>query len=288
MNLRAMPAVVILVIAALLIGVGSASAETALERGTYLMRGIVACGNCHTTRDAAGKIEPRMELAGGTVFVAPVFRAVAPNITPDPETGIGRWTDDQIIDAIRDGKRPDGTIIGPPMPIDFYRGISDADVRALVAYLRAVPPVRHQVEKSVYKIPLPPSYGPPAASVPSTLPSDKIAYGHYLASNLGHCLECHTPRAADGQLVMDKLGAGGQEIEVPWTGAIVLTSNLTPANPAGMARWTDQQIKTAITKGERPDRPLAQLMAFDWYQNISDADLDALVAYLRTLKPAVP
>jgi mono/diheme cytochrome c family protein len=158
----------------------------------------------------------------------------------------------------------------------------------LVAYLRAVPPVRHQVEKSVYKIPLPPDYGPQVTSVRDRSPSDKIAYGHYLASSLGHCLECHTPRAADGRLVMDKAGAGGQEIEVPWTGALVLTSNLTPANPAGMAKWTDQQVKTAITKGRRPDRALVQLMAFDWYQTISDADLDALVAYLRTLKPAVP
>jgi mono/diheme cytochrome c family protein len=268
--------------------VTGAKAETSLERGTYLMGGIVACGNCHAMRDASGKVEPGMDLAGGTVFNAPIFRAVAPNVTPDPETGIGRWTDDQIVDAIRNGRRPDGTIIGPPMPIEFYRGMSDTDVRGLVAYLRAIAPVRHQVEKSVYKIPLPPNYGPQVISVPDVPSDDRIAYGHYLATSLGHCLECHTPRGSNGQLQMDKVGAGGQEIEVPWTGALVVTSNLTPANLHGMAKWTDKQVKIAIARGERPDRPLVRLMAFDWYQTVSDADLNAIVAYLRTLKPAVP
>ena len=266
----------------------SARAETPLERGTYLMRGIVACGNCHTTRDASGKVVSGMELAGGTVFDAPEFHAVSPNITPDPDTGIGRWTDDQIIDAIRNGKRPNGTIIGPPMPIEFYRGISDTDVRAIVAYLRSVPPVHHLVEKSTYKIPLPPGYGPTVTSVPDVPRDDKLAYGHYLATSLGHCLECHTPRGPDGQLHMDKAGAGGQEIGIPWGRGLVTTSNLTPANPDGIAKWTDQQVKTAITKGQRPDRPLTRLMAFDWYQTIGDSDLDALVAYLRSLRPAVP
>ena len=265
-----------------------AAAETPLERGAYLMHGIVACGNCHATRDAAGKVEPGMELAGGTVFDAPVFRAVAPNITPDLETGIGRWSDEQIIDAIRNGKRRDGGTIGPPMPIEFYRGMSDTDVRAIVAYLRSVPPVHHAVEKSSYRIPLPPNYGPAVTTVSDVPRDDTIAYGHYLASSLGHCLDCHTPRGADGQLHMDKIGAGGQEIGVPWGGGLVTTPNLTPANPTGIAKWTDQQVKAAIAQGERPDRPLVRLMAFDWYRTISDRDLDMLVAYLRTLKPAVP
>src|SRR5581483_5505596 len=165
---------------------------------------------------------------------------------------------------------------GPPMPIEFYRGISDGDVRALVAYLRAVPPVRHKVEKSVYKIPLPPGYGPPVTTVAEVPRGDKLAYGHYLASALGHCLECHTPRGPEGRLQMAKLGAGGQEIGIPWGGGLVMTSNLTAANPHGIANWSDQQVKDAIRTGERPDRPLVRLMAFDWYRSISDADLDAL------------
>src|SRR5262249_46206690 len=147
---------------------------------------------------------------GGLVIEAPVFRAVVPNITPDDDTGIGKWTDEQIIDSIRNGKRPDGTVIGPPMPIGFYRNMSDADARAIVAYLRSVKPIHHKVEKSTYKIPLPGSYGPIVAHVADTPISDKLAYGKYLA-NIGHCMECHTP-LVQGQLDMTRIGAGGREI----------------------------------------------------------------------------
>jgi mono/diheme cytochrome c family protein len=263
----------------------AARAETPLERGTYLMRGIVACGNCHTPKTADAKPIAEQELAGGFVIEVPVFRAVAPNITPDKETGIGNWTDDQIVDAIRNGKRPDGTIIGPPMPIAFYREMSDTDVRAIVAYLRSVKPIRNKVEKSTYKIPLPPAYGPPVTQVPDVPRTDKIAYGHYLAGALGHCLDCHTPQLPNGQNDMARVGAGGQELPA-FIGGTIVSANLTPANEQGIAHWTDAQVKAAIQTGMRPDRPLVLLMAFDWYKNINDADMDALVAYLRTLKPA--
>ena len=275
-------------IAVLLFAVTSpARAETPLERGAYLVKGIVACGNCHTPKDANGNALPDQELAGGLVIDLPVFHAVAPNITSDKATGIGGWTDEQIIDAIRNGKRPDGTIIGPPMPIDFYRNMSDSDARAIVAYLRSVKPIDHRVEKSTYKIPLPPSYGPPVVHVPDVPVSDKIAYGHYLA-NIAHCMECHTPMSPNGQLDMTRVGAGGRELPA-FPSGMVTSANLTPANLDGIAHWTDAQVKQAITGGVRPDgRRLVLLMAFDWYKNVSPADLDAVVAYLRTLKPATP
>jgi len=274
-----------LVLCAAALMAASARAETPLERGTYLMRGIVACGNCHTPKTAEGKPIADRELAGGFVIEVPVFHAVAPNITPDKETGIGNWSDDQIVDAIRNGRRPDGTIIGPPMPIPFYREMSDTDVRAIVAYLRSVKPIRNKVEKSTYKIPLPPAYGPPVTQVPDVPRTDKIAYGHYLAGALGHCLDCHTPRLPDGQSDMARVGAGGEELPA-FVGGIIVSANLTPANEQGIAHWTDAQVKAAIQTGMRPDRPLVLLMAFDWYKNIKGADMDALVAYLRTLKPA--
>ena len=125
----------------------AAAEETPIERGRYLMQSIVACGNCHTPQGPDGPL-PGMELAGGTPFELPGIRAYAANITPDPETGIGGWTDAQIITAIREGKRPDGTTIGPPMPIGMYRGMSDTDVKAIVAYLRSVPPVKNEVAAS--------------------------------------------------------------------------------------------------------------------------------------------
>ena len=267
--------------------VSTARAETPLERGAYLMNGIVACGNCHTPKDASGHALSDQELAGGLVIDLPVFHAVAPNITPDKATGIGGWSDKQIIDAIRNGRRPDGTIIGPPMPIEFYRTMSDSDVRAIVAYLRSVKPIAHRVEKSSYRIPLPPSYGPPVVQVADVPPSNKVAYGHYLA-NIAHCMECHTPMKPTGQLDMARVGAGGRELPA-FPSGVVTSTNLTPANPDGIAHWTDAQVKAAITGGVRPDgRKLVLLMAFDWYRTVRPADLDAVVAYLRTLKPAKP
>jgi mono/diheme cytochrome c family protein len=262
------------------------AADAALDRGTYLMHSIVACGNCHTPKGPDGQPITGQELAGGVVFDAPVFHAVAPNITPDPDTGIGKWADAQLIDAIRDGKRPDGTTIGPPMPIFFYRNISDTDALAIVAYLRAVKPIQHQVEKSSYKIPLPASYGPPVAHVADTPRQNHLAYGHYL-SNIGHCMECHTPQVK-GEPDMSRIGAGGQQLPA-FPSGMTVSANLTPANPNGIAHWTNAQVETAITTGLRPDgRRLALLMAFDWYKNIDKADLDAIVAYLRTLPAAKP
>jgi mono/diheme cytochrome c family protein len=261
----------------------SAAAETPVERGKYLMSSIVACGNCHTPKGPNGKAIAGKELSGGNPIVSPIFQAIPGNITPDKETGIGNWTDDQIVDAIRNGKRPSGTIIGPPMPIAFYRGMSDSDVRAIVAYLRTVPAISNKVEKSTYKIPLPPSYGPPVTHVPDVPSTDHIAYGKYIATGLGHCMDCHTP-LVQGRNDMTKLGAGGNSFGAP-NGGVIISANLTPGNPSGVAGWTNQQVKDAITKGMRPDRPLVRLMAFDWYQNISSEDLNDLVLFLRSLKP---
>ena len=130
-------------------------AETPLERGAYLVRGIAGCGNCHTARDPDEKPIAAMELAGGRVLDAPFARIIMPNITPDNETGIGSWTDEQIATAVREGKRPDGTLIGPAMPIGVYRGISDVDTQAIVAYVRSVPPISHKLAKTIYKVPVP-------------------------------------------------------------------------------------------------------------------------------------
>ncbi len=261
----------------------AAKAETPLERGTYLMHSIVACGNCHTPKGPSGRAIADQELSGGVEFDAPVFHAVTPNITPDKESGIGKWTDDQIVNAIRNGKRPDGTTIGPPMPIGFYRGMSDTDVQAIVAYLRSVKPISNKLEKSTYKIPLPVAYGPTVMKVPDVPRTDKVAYGKYLATGLGHCMDCHTPQV-NGRSDMTRMGAGGNQFESP-IGGIIMSANLTPGNPNGIAGWTDDQLKTAITTGMRPDRPLVRLMAFDWYKNMSKDDLDDLVAFLRSLKP---
>ena len=273
---------------ATLMVVAAASAEPLRERGAYLVDTVGACGNCHTPRNASGRPAASMALAGGFEFDDPgIGHVVGPNITPDPETGIGKWSGAQIVTALRDGKRPDGTIIGPPMPIEFYRRLTDRDAAAIATYLRSVPPIRHAVARSQYKIPLPLAYGPPVGHVAAPPPTDKVAYGGYLAGPVGHCMECHTPFKGPGQLDMSKLGAGGREFPVFGPpGGTVVSRNITPDPDHGIGKWSDADIKHTITTGIRPDgTKLVRTMAFDWYAKIAPQDLDAIVAYLRSLKP---
>jgi mono/diheme cytochrome c family protein len=287
-----------LVGSAALILVGSfiavASAETPVERGSYLVNSIGACGNCHGA-DASGKLYPDGALAGGFVF--DVFdpqlgHVVAPNITSDKDTGIGKWSEAQIVVGLHDGKRPDGSIIGPPMPIPMYRLLADQDATAIAAYLLSTPPVKNAVEKSQYKVPMP-DYGPPVTHVDAPSAQDKVAYGSYLVT-FGHCVLCHTPLGDDGKLNMKLAFAGGREFPPPAAlrlrlGEIApsISRNITLDPDQGLGKWSDDQIKTAITKAVRPDcTKLAGPMPYEWYANIQPADLDAIVAFMRTIKPA--
>lgn len=265
-----------------LAGPSLAQKQTPLERGKYLMDSIVACGNCHLQRGAQG--EPLFDkgLSGGMVFDEPPFKAYAANITPDAATGIGKWTDAQLAKAIREGVRPDKSIIGPPMPIEFYRHLSDADLAAIIAYLRAQPAVANAVPKSKYNIPLPPSYGPAVKNVKAPQATDKLKYGEYLAQ-IGHCMECHTPRDDKGAPKTKQLGAGGMVFKGPWGESV--SRNLTP-HDSGLKNWSDAQIAKAIREGvDRDGKPYKPPMAFAFYKNINDADMAALIAYLRSLKP---
>src|ERR1700675_3370754 len=139
--------------------VGHAEAQPAVERGKYLVEVIGACGNCHTPKGAAGELASQ-HMAGGFKIEEGFGVAIAPNITPDRETGIGRWSDVEIIRAIREGKGRDGRTLGAPMPYGLYRSLSDVDVYAIVAYLRTLPAIKNRLERSRYLIKLPTSWGP--------------------------------------------------------------------------------------------------------------------------------
>ena len=273
----------ILAACAIALGAAHARAESPVERGRYLVETIAGCGNCHTPRGPGGVFDASKELAGGFVIDEKPFRAVASNITPDKETGIGAWTDAQIAKAIREGIRPDGSLIGPPMPFELYRKLSDTDLAAMVAYLRTVKPASNKVEKSVYRIPLPPAYGPPVASVPDVPRADKVKYGEYLAGPVGHCVECHTP-LVHGKHDWSRIGQGGMEFNGPW--GVSVARNITPHPEDGLGKWSDAEIKRAVTQGvSKNGTKLYPPMAYSLYAKVKDEDLDAIVAYLRTLKP---
>jgi mono/diheme cytochrome c family protein len=278
----------VFVTAALLSGATVARAEALLERGAYLVNTVAGCGRCHTPRDAAHKPIAEMDLAGGFDFDDGVIgHVVGPNLTPDRETGIGNWTEEQIIAALRGGKRPDGTIIGPPMPIFFYRQFSDRDVAAIAAHLRSIKPIRHAVVRTQYKMPLPSSYGPPVTHVEEPSRDDPVAYGAYLAGPPGHCVGCHTPFGKNGQLLdMSRAYTGGRELpDYCHPGAVTISRNITADPDDGLGKWSDDEIKRAITDGVRPDGTgLTCTMPFDWYAKMTPDDLDAMVAFVRTIK----
>src|SRR5262249_42627356 len=146
----------------------------------------------------------------------------------------------------------------------------------------SVKPVINKVEKSQYRIPLPPAYGPPVVSVPAVPKADKVAYGAYLAGPAGHCMECHSTPGQNGVPdLVSRPGGGGMQFKGPW--GVSYAPNITPT---GIGKYSDDDIKRAITDGVRRDGSrLMPPMAYHYYKNIAPDDLAAIVAYLRTLKP---
>ena len=278
--MKTISATVAIVLATVLLA-GTSAAEALLERGTYLMESIAACPVCHTQWDEDGQVAD-MHFAGGLVFEEEWYTAYASNITPDPETGIGGWSDEEIITAIREGKRPDGSIIGSAMPIALYRKISDRDAQAIVAYLRSIPAIRNEVPASEYSIPLPADYGPPLGEVPEVAYYDLGAYGEYLAGPIANCIDCHTPIVDGWRDYENMLGAGGHEMEGPW--GETTARNITPDWDSGLGRWNSRKMRTAITKGLRPDGDeLGPPMPYERYATMDRQDLSAILAYVRSL-----
>ena len=270
----------------------------ALERGRYLVTTVMACGNCHTPKDDEGRAIAAKELAGGGIgFDIPPFAGFAPNITPDRETGIGAWTDDEIRRAITHGERPErgaqaGKPLGLPMAANFFKAILPGDLDAIVAYLRSRPALRNEVVAPVYRAPVRREVFALADRGFSEADLREPARrGAYLAT-IGHCLECHTP-VENGALQFERaLGAGGRPflpsfvkgLPERWKGTV--SRNLTSDREHGLGAWSDAEIKRAITQGiGRDGRHMQEPMPFAWYAGIHDDDLDAIVAYLRTLPP---
>ena len=258
----------------------TAFAETPVERGEYLVQGIMGCGNCHTPMGPEGP-DLAKDLAGRLVEKNAGFTAIAANITPGGR--VADWTDAELGRAIREGIRPDGTLIGPPMPFAMYRGLSDGDLAAVVAYLRTVPAVEHDPGNSEYNIPLPPAYGPPIDSVTAPDKAMTVEYGAYLAGPVAHCLECHTPLGPTGPMLDTDLGRGGFEFHGPW--GLSVAANIT-SHEDGLADYSDDDIKTMVTQGRSPDgEPMMPPMPYGYFARMDAQDLDAIVLYLRSLPP---
>ncbi len=262
---------------------GAAQAQTAsVARGDYLANSIMTCANCHTPKGPPPAVAGK-DYSGGLSWDTPGFAVTAPNITPDKATGIGDWSAADIRKALIDGVRPNGVPLAPIMPYDFYGILTPADADSLVAYMQSLKPVSNKVADPIYKAAFKLNRFPGTEKAFSEADkSDKLKLGFYLVS-AGHCLECHTPMVR-GELQLDKIGLGGRDFPGPW--GVSLSRNITSHPSKGIGGWTDAEIKTAITQGKRKDgSPLKPPMGYGYYAKMTESDLDAVVAYIRTLPP---
>lgn len=265
--------------------VSAASAQSAqselVKRGNYLVNGILTCGNCHTPKGPTGDIVEKA-FSGGLEFDEPPFKVTASNITPDKDTGIGKWTDAEIKTLLRKGTRPNGTPVAVIMPTGFYEIMTDQDVDAVVAYLRALKPISNKVPDPIYKMQVPRQIFP-GGEKPYTnaMMGGKVKKGFYLVT-IAHCMECHTNLGPRGRDFVKALGTGGFELKGPW--GVSVSRNITQSKTKGIGAWTDDEIKRAITQGISKDgSKLKPPMAYHSYAKLTADDLDAVVAYLRTV-----
>lgn len=270
----------------------------AIQRGSYIVNNVSSCGACHTTRENGDLANPTKTvfLGGGNTLSEHGMKLFIPNITPDAETGIGKWTDDQVMRAIRDGVGADDKLMFPIMPFGSYQRMSDADVRAVTAYLKTVPAAPLPGGKKEHELPFYMSmavsmgmtHHRPAAGVPEPDRSDKVKYGEYLMW-LGGCSDCHSLTSRGPREPTDDQWFGGADMPSDLDGVgKVWAPNLTPDPETGLGKYSTEEIIAAIRAGKRLD---GQMMAppmslfIPHIAGMTDEDLTALVSYLKSLKP---
>jgi mono/diheme cytochrome c family protein len=268
-------------------GAPAAAGEDAVARGEYLVR-AGGCVSCHTARGG-------QRFAGGRPLATPFGTFFSPNITPDPETGIGHWTDAQFMRALRDGVRPDGANYFPVFPYPSFTGITDSDALAIKAYLFSLPPMRQPNKPHDVGFPFSWRFlqtgwkllfftrGP---FVPT--PDRSAAYnrGAYLVTALAHCGECHTPRNLFGaarpsmRLAGTRDGPDGQ-----------LVPNVTPDPATGIGKWEKDDIIELLKTGSTPEQSKVKgamrEAVEDGLKYLSDADRGAIADYLFAQPPIV-
>jgi mono/diheme cytochrome c family protein len=295
-----------LVCLAVLVMAACARQERTIARGAYLANGVGRCFWCHSPQDTADPSTPRPEVLGSGDVLDEQLPIVAPNLTPDSETGLGRWTDAEIVRAVRRGIGRDGRRLRADHPATYYSILSDDDAAALVAYLRSLRPIRHELRRSAPQQ----TYGENVQpSVTPAAPDDTpLGRGAYLVQ-LGECIGCHTTTTADGKphralafgggrrFVETRRGYGYELSPDPAFSAtatdpplapgerIVTSANLT-TDPSGIPYYTPELFIRTIRSGKAAGvRPLSSAMPWVYFRNLTDDDLLAIFAYLRTRPP---
>jgi len=260
-----------------------------LARGRYLAEDVAGCMACHSPHDWTKHDDPipaGMEGAGAPFpFASLPGAVVAPNLTSDRKTGAGSWSDDQLARAIREGIGHDGRTLFPIMPYPHFQRMSDEDLASIIVFLRSLKPVYNPLPPT--RIIFPVKYlinalpQPVNAPVPAPDLSTPVKRGAYLV-NMAGCSDCHTPQDSHGMPLPGLDFAGGFILEGPW--GRVASANITP-DPSGIPYYDEALFKQVMRTGYVKARELNQIMPWTVFRGMTDEDLAAVFAYLRTLKP---
>jgi cytochrome c553 len=257
-----------------------------VARGEYIVRSVAICGDCHAAdpkKDKDGPLSGGMEFRDWRIGIAR-----ASNLTPDPETGLGSWSDAEIVRALRNGQSRDGRLIAPVMPYEWFHQMSDDDAFAVARYLRSLPPVHNAVKQEpsfAFKIGRALFLRPkPAMTTAAPERAATAEYGGYLAQHVGLCGDCHTQRTGLLQKPdRNRLFAG---MSHPPKGFPAKPPNLTPDPTTGIGSWSEADFIRAMRTGVAPNGDkLKPFMPWPQLKRMSDDDLRAIYLYLRTLPP---
>lgn len=272
--------------------IGASTDSAVIATGRYLAYGPAHCAYCHNTAESGAALDrgEQPPLAGGFVFKLPVGTFRTPNLTPDAATGIGALSDGAIARMLRHGVRADGRAAVPFMN---YQDLSEADLVAIISFLRSQPPVRQSVPRHDVNLlgkavlafvikPIGPTATPPRESPPL---GPTVERGAYLVNAVGECAGCHTERSfVDGSYTGPRL-AGGSPMEADGPpGFVAVAPNLTPDPKTGrIAAWSEDQFVARFRQGKLiPQSP----MPWNAFARMTDDDLRAVYRYLRSV-PAV-
>ncbi len=258
-------------------------------KGQYIFSLAGGCA-CHS--DPKGT-----QHAGGRAFPIPFGMVYSTNVTADKETGLGGWTEPQIVDAMTKGIRRDGSRILPVMPYGPYSGMAQEDLQSLIAFLRTLKPVQKPTPPLQSSVPLFRSvaaegwlkaFGQVFTS-PPTAPKSGVERGRYLTDHVAICGDCHTPRSSLG-VPNRTLYLAGANKDIGPLGELV--PNITPDKDTGIGDWDRQQIAELIRKGTKPDLDYVRGLMYDviegtshGYRNMSPEDALAIADYLKSIAP---
>lgn len=257
-----------------------------LERGRYLVEGVAHCFMCHSENDwsplANGQPLPGLK-GGGRVWADYGLPWMySPNISPDPETGAGAWTDDMLGRAIREGVGHDGRALFF-MPWEMFRSFSDEDLASVVVYVRSIPPVKRALPKIEVPEPIRATLKPEPlqAAVPAPDLSNPVNRGKYLVT-IAQCIGCHSAYDQNQLPIADLAFGGGLPLQGGWGN--VTAPNITQ-DPSGIPYYTEDLFIEVIRTGKVKARVLNPVMPRSYFKNMNDEDLKAIFAYLKTLPP---